>query len=483
MSVSSVPSAPLLARWLTGVVLLPLVGCAATGTPGSLSGVAVDVDPDVPTVADVSWQVGEPATSWVEYGLDGALDQSTPMVATGGGGVAMPVLGMKAGHTYSLRAVSELADGTRLESESQELTLENRPADLPSFDIPVDRADMRSAGGYVAMTIIQQGVSWLAIIDRDGDYVWWHYAGDNTLVPSLKASTNGTDLLYSSYDGTQEKDLGEFRRITVTTGTETASRTTLAHHDFAELPDGNIAWLAYATDPFEMEGEMRPVTGDLVLEAPEADTEHGKAATVIDLLHDWRTPSVVCDHVLNKVLGTGGMDWSHGNSLVYNEADDAFYVTERHMDALLKIDRASGDILWEMSPWSSDLVSQSGRQPWSHGHMSDAWNGGVLMFSNNDHDTPPVSAVVGMSIDEENGTYQEDFRYADPEDRFIQVLGDARRMPDGNVMSSWMSAGFLKELTPGGKVVWEADASVGSGIGRILFLDDLYDLNSTRMPE
>ena len=43
---------------------------------------------------------------------------------------------------------------------------------------------------------------------------------------------------------------------------------------------------------------------------------------------------------------TGALDWTHGNGATYNSRDDSVIISLRHMAALLKVDRASGDIRW-----------------------------------------------------------------------------------------------------------------------------------------
>ena len=59
----------------------------------------------MPNVVIVTWTSPEDGDGFVEYGLDGNLDQATP-VETTGSKHRVVVLGLKEGRTYSMRAVT-----------------------------------------------------------------------------------------------------------------------------------------------------------------------------------------------------------------------------------------------------------------------------------------------------------------------------------------------------------------------------------------
>jgi hypothetical protein len=94
------------------------------------------------TVVTATWTTEFQGTSWVEYGLDGALDHVTPEHGPGASH-AVPVLGMKAGRDYSFRAVSVDEAGQRWESAVQSLSLANKPQELSRLNISqVDAAQL-----------------------------------------------------------------------------------------------------------------------------------------------------------------------------------------------------------------------------------------------------------------------------------------------------------------------------------------------------
>ncbi len=56
------------------------------------------------------------------------------------------------------------------------------------------------------------------------------------------------------------------------------------------------------------------------------------------------------------------------------------------------------------------------------------------------------------------------------------MLGDARRLPGGNVLISWTVLGLMQEQTPDGQVVWEAKGAAGLWFARVRFAADLEGL-------
>ena len=67
--------------------------------------------------------------------------------------------------------------------------------------------------------------------------------------------------------------------------------------------------------------------------------------------------------------------------------------------------------------------------------------------------------------------------YEDPEERFIKLFGDVRLLDNGNYLTSWMTAGLIKEIDEDGEVVWQAANELGTATGRVRRLGDLYDVS------
>lgn len=432
---------------------------------------------EFPTVVRVSWDSPEAGQSWVQYGLDGEVDQATPEVDDGGAlSHTMTVLGLKAGRSYSFQAFTRLEDGTVLQSAREALTLESAPSGLPDVELSdVDEAQMQP-GGFILLSVLQSKDTWVLILDRDADPVWYHKVEDRLAATTTKIGLDHQSVLVVQSDRAQVSDLGGVQRLSLDGETQVLTRNLLGHHDVAELPDGDLAWPALDIRDGEIDGEEALIAGDLIYEAPEGATDADTPTTRFSFWDDYRDPWLVCIHMNIEIYGTGALDWTHGNSLIYEPDSDSFYMMTRNLDALHKIDRQTGEIQWQLGGLYSDFTPTTSAATWSHGHVSDVWDGGMILFDNGYHYEPQQSRILEIAWDEDAKTYEETWSFQEGDDLFVPLLGDARRLPNGNVLASWTSAGMLTEITRDGAVVWRLEGAVGNAFGRIHYMSSLYTM-------
>lgn len=438
--------------------------------------ITLEANADFPTVVQVRWTSPEAGPSWVEYGLEGdEAGAATPLDA-GGEDHARTVLGLKAGKTYYFQAFTQNEDGTVSRSARESLSLEQPPAGLPSLTVSdVDEAQMEP-GGFVLTTIIQTKLTWAVILDRDGDYVWY-YLLDNALSASTtKIGADRQSLLIVQFDKAQTSDLGGVLRLSLDGSTQVLTRTLLGHHDIAELPSGDLAWLDLEIETAPLDGVDTLIMGDGIVEAPEGATDADTPRPIYSYWTNYYDPWMVCIHMNIQPYGTGALDWTHSNSLSYEAATDRFYLGTRNHDSLLKIDHQTGDVVWQLGGLYSDFVPKDSSATWSHGHWSEVWDGGLLIFDNGFHYDPPQSRLLEIAWDEDARTYEEVWSYTEPEHIFVNSFGDARRLPNDNVLASWTTAGMLTEVTRAGEVVWRVESDVGNALGRVHWMRDLYTM-------
>ncbi len=130
------------------------------------------------------------------------------------------------------------------------------------------------------------------------------------------------------------------------------------HHDVFEMPSGNLAWLCKELRTYKdyPSSEVRPaapkktanVLGDVVLETRRDGAVVGRYK-LLDLVDPYRigynSLNNFNDNVYSDEYGET-RDWSHANTVIYDRADDAFLVSLRHQDAVVKFSRATGKLLW-----------------------------------------------------------------------------------------------------------------------------------------
>lgn len=463
------------ASWSGGATLL-LAGLAAGCRPG-LDGELIDVETSVsevvPSVVLVDWVSDRPGRSYVEYGLDGALDLRTPVLEGSSEEHARALLGLKSGRTYSFRAVTEVEGGETLQSEIGTVDVPLAPPELPPFYVSeVNEAAMQE-GGFVLTSILTQGPGWTIILDRDGDIVWYYSPGAPLGVPTSRLSLDKKSVMMLTNDFNLESDLGAVLRLSLDGEEQTRTRVENSHHDFTELPDGRIAWISAETRDVLIGTDTFNVVGDRILVRPEGSTDEPEE--LFNLFDDYAPVWPPCNHFDDTIYGlVGSKDWSHVNSLMYDDQEDDLLFVSKNFDARLRVDMTSGQLLEQIGGRYATREFAEGAVAWSHGHMSHSYPGGMLLFDNGYHHIPAVSRVVEYAWDGLEDSVHEVWSYEDPEDRFITLLGDARKQPNGNVLVAWTSAGFLTEITPGGEVVWRLDTVVGYNFGRLSWIDDIY---------
>lgn len=465
------------------------IGCAPAPEPvlDHLSGLA---DARFPTVVKVTWESeaieGE---TFVEYGLDEAkLDRRTPSAT----GAAATLLGLTAAHTWYFRAVTLEADGVRRESEVGSIDVDAAPAKLPTFTVTdVDDAEI-DPDALVFVTLIEDGASAIVGITRSGEYAWWYQSEGQISIPSIHPSADHRGLVFTHHSEQEGKPKAGLLRMSLD-GQEEALTVGDGHHDVIQLPDERIVWIRNE-NPLGVsleDGSVVDLSVDTLVEndegAPEAD-----ATVRFSFLDDYpHTPWDTCRHFSEEGQG-GGEDYTHANSVMYDEPHDALLVMSKNLDALVSVDRATGAIRWQAGGRYGDIADESGDTVssgpdawtvdgpnhtwWSHAHMSHFWGDGFLVFDNGYHHEPAASRVVEYAFSEEAHTLRKVWEFPAEDELFNPLLGDARRLPNGNTLVSWTIAGELTEITPDSRVVWRASTEVGHATGRLVYVPNVYDV-------
>ena len=432
----------------------------------------------------VSWQTEEPGASWIEYGLEELTHRTPTQPATTQHRI--PVLGLKADRTYRFRAVTETATGV-LESEVIEAETLG-PTGLGPIEITdYDPSRVHSASAHFAVATRTSTSTFALIIDREGDIVWFVEGPPQSAIQVPKIARDGRSLIWAEWDRDKQIDIGRVVKMSLDGETLETTRAPFAHHDFVEHADGTVGFLS--VDIRDL-GNPRLALSDVILETTAGETED-RTETVFSFFDDYGHPFWrPCGHAtgLADEWGLEGADeWTHANSLMFDDNDDAYFVHARFLDALLKIDRATGEVIWQLGGEHGDFTLPNGDpafvdtyapELWSHGHMSHIWDDGFILFDNGDHRSPQVSRVAEYRFDVDNATVEEVWSYSDG--RFMKFLSDAQKLDNGNVFIVSTPYTEMSEILTDGTVVWRAElADDEAYFGRAAYLADLYALESS----
>lgn len=476
------------------MVVLALVGCkdkkdgGDTAAADPCSAVSAVADANVATAVTFSWSADSAGTGTVEFGIDGALDQSRASTESSAEhAITVPL--MVSGETYSWRGVVE-ADGETITCDTQEVKLDPQPQGILGFNLNIsDESKSAVANGYILFTTLQADASFVGMINGNAEYVFFQNPSlEDPIYSSVRAmpGLDGKSIVWNVYDRDRLVDVGGLRRVDILGGAITSTRTLNAHHDFAEVSDGEFGWLAYDfREDVVVEGQAPgvaaiactgpddscPLASDMIFEVSEGSTAEEGGTEVMNLLDGMGYPPFWLGEHSEDFNGfiPDYFNWSHANSLIYEESEDAYYMMSRHLDAIFKIERSTGQVVWQLGGRESDFTATG--EMFDHGHYSHHWPGGFLVFDNGDHKDPQVSRVAEFAYDEQDMTVELVWEMEEPSGSFIEILGDARRLSNGNTLIDWSSKGRLQEVTPDKEVVWEAEATIGGLISRVVFIE------------
>ena len=114
-------------------------------------------------------------------------------------------------------------------------------------------------------------------------------------------------------------------------------------------------------------------------------------------------------------------DYAHANS-ISEDLDGNLLISFRHLDAVYKIHRTTGEVIWSLGGASSDFNIASGSDPFSGQHTARrSWNGDLALFDNGNQNPVQQTRVVKYDLDTVNWVATETFSYDG--DQFIYAPG------------------------------------------------------------
>ena len=406
---------------------------------------------------------------------------------------SLPVVGLKPARSYRLEVSLIDAQGQRFAAKP--LTVQTPAPPISSLDFPplrVNRAQRdrmepgltllsvrrRALGRSHRMTAEQRRFTtdWSLILalDEDGEIVWFYRSPAR--ISGVAALENGHLFFHTTRNSPTEIDwLGRTLRCwgaalgpaPMPPGAVPVQAVTL-HHQPDALPNGNFLSLNavprlienYYTSETDATAPRRSqwVMGDEVIEF----TLEGEVV--------WRWNCF--DHLDPFKIGfdtfwsywwvrgfPGHLDWTHGNGVHHDPRDNSVLLSLRNLDAVIKIDRSTGQIRWILARdigWSEPLRAKLLRPVgpdfiWpSHQHNPRLTpQGHIVVFNNNVHQAIPftgervksasesLSQAVVYEIDEVKQTARVVFSTpTDASEGAVSfAMGDAHVLPrTGNVL-------------------------------------------------
>lgn len=351
------------------------------------------------------------------------------------------------------------------------------PEDFPNLTV-----DGRGTADWYLSSIPfgAQRTDYVFALDSRGTPVWWlkDEGRPNTvrLLDRAEMATFGVDA---------PQGLVWFRSgnpvVATLDGQRRLQDEWLDRHDLQPTPRGTYYALRYqkrncATVPADCV-DMREYGGGA------ADTLEDGQVIEIDsagrVIWRWST----ADHVAlveserwirNRFTGAlqddGTWDIVHLNTV--EDAGDAVLITARNLDAILKVDRATGEILWKLGGSTTDrslqVVGLDGPRPISGPHDARLLPDGTITVFDNGSGAGRVARSLRFRVDEEAGTATVVENVSDPRAELSICCGSTRRMTNGNWITAYGGRQLISEVTPSGEPVFTIFTEPSSWAYRIV---------------
>ncbi len=421
---------------------LCLAGGLLAGCQGAVP-VAATVSAYVPTVVRVRWTVPEDLDdAWVSYSVDGGADRSVDADDSG----EVILAGIPQGRSVDLQ-LHVVASGTEQRSRSVSVETGYLGADLPDLSLDAPAAGGLDGGLLVTSNVVGPGAA--MVIDEDGEVVWWFPIDDDLRTSRARLSRDGHSMLILPVNLQGIEDRG-VEVVSLDGSQRSFSVVDDAHHDMVELPDGSFTFLVHEPRTLDGYGE---VWGDRVVELSPDGTERQVWSTWDSFAYD------PADDVI------AGPTWTHANAIDYLEDEDAYLVGLLGLSAIVKLDRASGAVLWVLGTDDSDFVTPQGDpRVLSYHHQFDTVEGGLVVFENGPPDRAS-SRVVELSLDEAAGTATEVWDYWPDPSLYTYSMGGVSRLSSGRTVVNFATSGQVDVVEPDDSVVWRINAGVGGAFG------------------
>lgn len=261
--------------------------------------------------------------------------------------------------------------------------------------------------------------------------------------PGFGAATDGTYFLIDE----QGEVLREYGIVNGRTNS----------HEFLYTEEGHV-WMVWhpvrTVDLSRLGGDPQALLVEAVVQEIDPDNN------VVFQWHsvDYFGPGITSEKELIAEVPPSVVPYIHVNGITL-DLDGNPIISTRRFDALVKVDKETGGIMWVMGTnqlnqfefVNDPLNGFSGQH-----HATVLPNGNILMFDNGNRHDPPMSRAVEYEIDTENMTATLVWSYTDG--RFTSTLGSVQRLENGNTLIGWGTAApgtpNVTEVTEDGEVVF-----------------------------
>jgi hypothetical protein len=241
----------------------------------------------------------------------------------------------------------------------------------------------------------------------------------------------------------------------------------VVHHDGFPKADGHFFALTQETRTVIIDDEPVDLVGDRIVEF----NRHTK-----EVVWSWSTFDYwsVEDYSDPDEWAHEAWDWTHCNTVFYDEPQDSVYLSSRHLSRISRIDYTTGEIIYNMGKDMPSGDTDFGHNLFTYQHAAEMMPSGRMMVYDNGNLREPLTEprqtkAIELAFNDpgqptdawivwEYGLVDD---LGDPV--FCQGWGDADRLPGGNTLITGGEYNTIYEVNAGGQLVRRITVEQGSG--------------------
>jgi Arylsulfotransferase (ASST) len=359
------------------------------------------------------------------------------------GGVFGESIRQQVGQRFSIRVTTDASHDVSTTHHVRCL-----PPDFPNWSVQRNGQPQAAFYSTTLLSTPNTGSNYSAVFDSFGVPVWWlkEKTGTFMLTP-LPGQHLGTVA-----DGLVEYDLsGQVVQQFSPIGG-------LDFHEVVRLPNGNYVMATQALVPCDLTpwGLTASETCiNHVFEELQPPPSPGGTPT---LVWQWDTAEHIPVTETTepwRPVNLGFYDPYHMNSI--EDTGDGLIISFRHLDAVYKIDKATGDVVWKLggAPRAESLqIVGDALNGTSGQHDARLLSDGTVSIHDNGSGPARQPRIVRYAIDTgaRTATLVQDLRDNAVTSSFC--CGSARRLPGGNWVVGWGGTPLITENRPDGSEVF-----------------------------
>ncbi len=392
----------------------------------------------------LSWDTPSSGDAHVVYGEAGELDHVAVGTSSQDGlHHEVRLLGLAGGSTWSARVMSNTADG-KYHSELVDLAPAGPPADLPALELVTPPAD--DVTGFALTMIVEYPHAVIALLDREGRYVWWQEV-DSVGAYRAIFDPQANTVAWLATEGASSSALW---RCALDGQPERIATLPLTHHDFTVDPAGGWYVLGYddrdVSNGDDEDGEdVVSVRGDQLYHVSADGSE------VKSVWTSWDEFPYAGEAMTNGVVS----EYPHTNSVSVDPDTGDVLLSLYLADTLAMVDPATGRATWTLGGARSDWTVAEG-EAFAHQHSPVLLDGGarLALFDNGaGAESDPAEAAI-YDLDWDSFTATRSFAFDEGGEHQQVTTGSA--VPVGeSVLVAWGSDASLTQVSLAGEVEWE----------------------------